>query len=190
MYNPWFKFQAVEWLTGNIRFLSAEEQGVFITICALVWKSGGSYEIDTFTHRQCNTSEQVFNTCLQVLTDHGFVLNNDGKLSVDFINEQIKSINDERVKKSIAGKKSAEKRASIQQVSTNKEIRKKKEEIRKKNIEYTPQFEELWRLYGLKGSKKVSFNQWNKLTEVEKDDAAKGIAPYLQETPDNRRLER
>jgi len=53
-----------------------------------------------------------------------------------------------------------------------------------KGKEYTPQFEAVWKEYGMKGSKKVSFERWQKLTEAEKEQAAKGLKPYLLETPE------
>jgi len=137
MRLPFFKFDIQSWLTGNIRFLTPEEQGVFITLCALIWRDGGTYKINSFTHRQLNTSEQVLNKCLIVFNKADILLNNDGVLSVKFINEQIEETARIREKRSKAGKKSAEKRAGVQHMSTNKkeERRKKKEECRKKKEE-------------------------------------------------------
>ena len=117
---PYFKFDVMSWLTGNISLLDPHEQGIFISLCALVWRDGGKYTIDKLTHRKLNTSQQVLNDCVQVLADADILLNTDGVLSVEFIDEQLSSISEERAKKSKAGKASAEARKKAQQVSTTK----------------------------------------------------------------------
>jgi hypothetical protein len=184
---PFFKFDASAWLTGNIRFLNPEEQGMFVGLCSLIWFNGGSYKIDEFTHRHLNTNEQAFNECLHVLTHGGFVLNTDGILTVKFLSEQLDTIETEREKKSKAGRASAEKRAKVQQVSTNKKEERRKKIVdsrEKKEDKYTLQFSELWKAYGMKGSKKVSFERFKKLSEIDKGQAVEAVAPYLLETPE------
>ena len=34
---PWFKFYPAQWITGNISFLSFEEQGAFMKVCCYYW---------------------------------------------------------------------------------------------------------------------------------------------------------
>lgn len=118
---PYFKFDVMSWLTGNIRLLNPDEQGIFINLCALIWRDGGTYEIDALTHRQLNTSQQTFNDCLQTLTDVGIVLNESGVLSVEFLSEQIDANKAKSRKCSIAGRKSAEARTNVEQTSTKEE---------------------------------------------------------------------
>ena len=43
---------------------------------------------------------------------------------------------------------------------------------KKRRIEYNPQFDALWKLYGLKGNKKPAYAEWQKLDEADKDAAA------------------
>lgn len=124
---PYFKFDVMSWLTGNIRLLSPEEQGIFISLCALIWRDGGTYKIDKLTHRQLNTSEQTFNNCLQTLTDVDIVFNERGVLSVKFIDEQIKANKAKSEKCAIAGRKSAKARTNIEGTSTKEERIRRKE---------------------------------------------------------------
>lgn len=129
---PYFKFDVTSWLTGDIRLLTAEEQGVFINLCALIWRDKGEYRITKLTHRHMNMNEQAFNDCLHVLTDAGIVLDNCNILTVKFISEQLEEREEESAKKSKAGRISAEKRRAIQHVSTKEESIEKKEECREK----------------------------------------------------------
>ena len=51
----------------------------------------------------------------------------------------------------------------------------------KAKVNYTEQFEAIWKIYGMKGSKQTSFELWTKLSEKEKDDLVKSIKPYHNE---------
>jgi len=191
---PFFKFDTSAWRTGKIRFMTPEEQGVFITLCCLIWDGNGEHEIDDFSHRHCNTGQPLFNQCVQALTTAGLLLNDDGVLSVEFISEQLCAYDEYREQQAEKGRKSAEARKRNQPLSTNKkeERRKKKEESRDKKEEketrkragYCVQFDGVWQIYGLKGNKKAAYTQWQKLNDQEKDDATKAIPDYILEKPD------
>lgn len=49
---------------------------------------------------------------------------------------------------------------------------------------YPEQFNEVWKIYGRKGSKKQSLAQWKKLSEDDKDAAVKAIRDYQRERPE------
>jgi len=71
--------------------------------------------------------------------------------------------------------------ATNQQLTTNKNDKNYKNAKKK---EYSEQFEALWILYGIRGVKKTAYTQWQKLDELEKDDAAKAIPDYIKERPE------
>ncbi|GAG53706.1 unnamed protein product [marine sediment metagenome] len=129
---PFFKFDTSAWRTGKIRFMTPEEQGVFITLCCLIWDGNGEYEIDDFSHRHCNTGQPLFNQHVQALTAVNLLVNHDGVLSVRFISEQLSSYDEYREKQAEKGRKSAEARRKKEPLSTNKreERREKKEDSR------------------------------------------------------------
>jgi len=192
--NSFFKFDTSAWRTGKIRFMAPEEQGVFITLCCLIWDGNGEHEIDDFSHRHCNTGQPLFNQCVQALTGAGLLLNDDGVLSVAFISEQLCAYDEYREQQAEKGRKSAEVRKRNQPLSTKKkeERRKKKEECREKREDkthtpqaagYSEQFEAIWLLYQRKGTKKPAYAQWKKLSEKEKDDAVAALSDYFKEEP-------
>jgi uncharacterized protein YdaU (DUF1376 family) len=47
------------------------------------------------------------------------------------------------------------------------------------------QFLALWRMYGLRGTRKKAFEQWKKLSEEDQAEATKAIPYQIQETPDS-----
>ncbi|QSH40674.1 hypothetical protein P0136_12040 [Lentisphaerota bacterium ZTH] len=49
---PFFKFDCIEWLTGKIKLCDMEEQGIFINLCAMIWRENGKIENDRFLHRK------------------------------------------------------------------------------------------------------------------------------------------
>lgn len=43
---PFFKFNATEWITGNISYESFELQGAFISVCAEYWNRNNQMTIE------------------------------------------------------------------------------------------------------------------------------------------------
>ena len=43
---PFFKFNATEWITGNISYESFEIQGAFISVCAEYWNRNNCLTIE------------------------------------------------------------------------------------------------------------------------------------------------
>lgn len=39
----WFKFDAMQWLSGSIRMFSLEHQGLFCNVASIIWREGGLY---------------------------------------------------------------------------------------------------------------------------------------------------
>ncbi len=79
---PYFKFIATEWLTGSIALESLEVQGLFINICALYWKNGGTLSIVEIEKRYRKKS------VIANLTER-FISVTDGYISIDFLDEQL-----------------------------------------------------------------------------------------------------
>jgi uncharacterized protein YdaU (DUF1376 family) len=69
---------------------------------------------------------------------------------------------------------------------TQDPLPKTQDPLPKKNtrVKYDPQFDGLWKIYGLKGNKKPAYAEWQKLDDQDKDDAAKAVPDYLLETPE------
>jgi len=183
---PFFKFDVTAWLTGNIQLLTMEEQGIFINLCALIWRDGGKYKVNKLLHRKLNISQQTLNECLQVLEDAELVLNTDGYLSVKFIDEQIKTRDEYVQQKREAGKKSAEKRAAGNTRSTKQKaesISRKQKADKKTPPKKPPQgdlFEECWAAFNKYGNKQKAKQYWAKLTAEDRESIKARIPVYMQ----------
>ena len=96
---PYFQFEPAQYLTGNIQFCSYELQGVFINVCAFYWQR--SCEV-TKEQLQRKFSERYIDELLK--EDVLKVV--DGKVSIDFLNEQFENITASKTRLSVAGKTS------------------------------------------------------------------------------------
>lgn len=83
---PFFKFFIQKWLLGNIQFCSIEAQGLFVNICVLYW--GKRCEL---------TSEQIqksypkkYLKFIKELESQEVLKISDGKISISFLDEQLK----------------------------------------------------------------------------------------------------
>ena len=56
---PYFKFYHLDWMTGSIELATYEEQGIFIRLCALIWKEGGTIKNDNMLHRRLRLDDAV-----------------------------------------------------------------------------------------------------------------------------------
>jgi len=98
----YFKFIAMEWLTGDIYFEDYELQGIFINVCALYWQRDGSLSMDDIKKR-------IKSDRIAELTDR-FISVTDGFISIKFLDEQlieaghVSKVNSANGKKGGAGK--------------------------------------------------------------------------------------
>ena len=183
--TPFFKFDAMQWLGGAIQNCTLEEKGLFIDLCALYWKDYKPVKMDAKFNVRYRNLQGTLSNLIGTLSDLDFIVVSEAEITIPFLDTLMNDRQEFLEKCSKAGKKSA----SIKGTSSNKkeERRKKKEESRdKKEDKYTPRFEEAWKAYELKGSKKLSFNQWQKITEEGKVNAIKAIPLYLTEQPEKK----
>lgn len=109
---PYFKFVATEWLTGDIVFEDYELQGLFINICALYWHRDGKITID-------ETIKRFKNNRIEALKDNFFNVDENGFISISFLDEQLIDANHISKMNSDKGKKSAEKRKAVKEQLNN-----------------------------------------------------------------------
>jgi len=107
MAPPYFKFYTDDWLGGLICTHDMQTQGIFINLCARMWKADGYLphdEEDLARILRCD--KQVLSNCLVLLIRDGIVcLSQDKKLFVKFILSQIEEMKNISVKRAEAGSK-------------------------------------------------------------------------------------
>jgi hypothetical protein len=80
---PYFKFIVADWLLGNIVHEPLENQGLFVNICAMYWKKRGDL---TLTDIQARFKKPK---ALQSLNGRFFSASENGKIKIDFLDEQL-----------------------------------------------------------------------------------------------------
>lgn len=120
---PFFKFNATEWITGNISYESFELQGAFISVCAEYWNRNNNLTIDEAKLRLRNAS------IVDLLIEKEYLKTKKNKIVISFLDKERQEIEAKRLKLSESGRKGGLSRAkaSLKQGSSIKEVDKDKE---------------------------------------------------------------
>jgi hypothetical protein len=126
---PFFKFNATEWITGNISYESFELQGAFISVCAEYWNRNNDLTIDEAKLRLRNA------TIVEILIEKNYLKTKKNKIVICFLDKERKEIESKRLKLSESGRKGglSKAKASLKQGSSIKEEDKEEEKDNKKN---------------------------------------------------------
>jgi len=121
----WFKFSPSDWIMGKISKMPLKIQAEYLRFICIYWNKGC---IVSKEDARLYFTDQAW----EKLNEFKLLNINDGYVSILFLDKQMESINNISIKRSEAGKKSAEIRAkkntsltSVKQNSTDK-IRKEK----------------------------------------------------------------
>jgi hypothetical protein len=126
---PFFKFNATEWITGNISYEPFELQGAFISVCAEYWNRNNDLTIDEAKLRLRNA------TIVEILIEKNYLKTKKNKIVISFLDKERKEIESKRLKLSESGRKGglSKAKASLKQGSSIKEVDKEEEKDNKKN---------------------------------------------------------
>lgn len=133
---PFFKFNATQWLTGNINYESFQVQGAFIRICAEYWNRSNEMSYEDLILRINNAK------LVDYLIEKEYIKVKNKKVFIKFLDEEKEEIGSKRLKLSEAGRKgglsSAEARLKGGSSIKNKNKEEDKEE--EKNIPTLDEF--------------------------------------------------
>lgn len=120
---PFFKFNATEWITGNISYESFEMQGAFISVCAEYWNRNNCLTIEEAKLRLRNSE------IVDKLIEKNYLKTKKNYLIISFLDLERKEITAKRLKLSESGRKGglSKAKASLKQGSSIKEVDKDKE---------------------------------------------------------------
>ena len=126
---PFFKFNATEWITGNISYEPFELQGAFISVCAEYWNRNNDLTIDEAKLRLRNA------TIVEILIEKNYLKTKKNKIVISFLDKERKEIECKRLKLSESGRKGglSKAKASLKQGSS---IKDKEEDKEEDNINY------------------------------------------------------
>ena len=124
---PFFKFNATEWITGNISYESFELQGAFISVCAEYWNRNNDLSIDEAKLRLRNA------TIVEILIEKNYLKTKKNKIVISFLDKERKEIESKRLKLSESGRKGglSKAKATLKQGSSiiDKEEDKEEDDI-------------------------------------------------------------
>ena len=111
---PFFKFNATEWITGNISYESFELQGAFISVCAEYWNRNNQMSVDEAKLRLRNAE------IIDLLIAKGYLKTKKNNLVIRFLDIEKEEISAKRLKLSESGRKGglSKAKASLKQGSS------------------------------------------------------------------------
>ena len=114
---PFFKFNATEWITGNISYEPFELQGAFISVCAEYWNRNNCLTIAEAKLRLRNSD------LIDKLIEKKYLKTKKEKLVILFLDNEREEISAKRLKLSESGRKGglSKAKASLKQGSSIKE---------------------------------------------------------------------
>jgi Rps23 Pro-64 3,4-dihydroxylase Tpa1-like proline 4-hydroxylase len=114
---PFFKFNATEWITGNISYEPFELQGAFISVCAEYWNRNNCLTIAEAKLRLRNSD------LVDKLIEKKYLKTKKEKLVILFLDNEREEISAKRLKLSESGRKGglSKAKASLKQGSSIKE---------------------------------------------------------------------
>jgi hypothetical protein len=120
---PFFKFNATEWITGNISYEPFELQGAFISVCAEYWNRNNCLTIAEAKLRLRNSD------LVDKLIEKKYLKTKKEKLVILFLDNEREEISAKRLKLSESGRKGglSKAKASLKQGSSIKEEDKEEE---------------------------------------------------------------
>lgn len=120
---PFFKFNATEWITGNISYESFELQGAFISVCAEYWNRNNTLTIEEAKLRLRNSE------LIEKLIEKNYLKTKKTFLVISFLDLERKEISAKRLKLSESGRKGglSKAKATLKQGSSIIEVDKDKE---------------------------------------------------------------
>ena len=89
--SPFFKFDVLEWIEGRIELLDpeAKNRGVFVGLCARIWRNCGSIKNDEFLPSLLRVEKATLTQALEFLKTNDFIVEKDGFLRVKFLDAQL-----------------------------------------------------------------------------------------------------
>jgi len=131
---PFFKFNATQWLTGNINYETFETQGAFIRICAEYWNRSNEMSYDDLILRINNAK------LVDYLIEKEYIKVKNKKVFIKFLDEEKEEIGSKRLKLSEAGRKGglSSVQARLKQGSSIKEEDKEEDKEEEQKSFKTP----------------------------------------------------
>ena len=130
---PYFKFEPSEYIAGNIQMCSMDAQGLFINLCSLYWIRLG-YLPEKLAKQKLFISNA---SALQELYTEDIIKENEGLISISFLDEQLEEFKDTSEKRRNAANKRWKSKDAMQVHSKSNAIREEKKREDKRKV-FTP----------------------------------------------------
>jgi len=136
---PYFKFYCSEWSDGDITLETLEVQGLFVNVCAYYWSKECNLSVDKLKKKFRNNIKQ-----LEILEDSEIFKVKNGRVVINFLDEQLSERGKLSNQNSINAKKRWEKKSEDNATASiphneNHAIKKREEEKREDKNEVITQ---------------------------------------------------
>ena len=181
---PYFRFFVVDYLGGPIRCADMETQGVFINICANYWDRGCSLNKDSIILKQCLSNAKA-NVLAMLQQLHCLTVDDNGEISIDFLDEQWSELYNSHVRRVKAGRKGGKSNAKAKpkQCLSNAKARAYDSDS-DSDSPIDDGFNAFWDAYGKKTDRKKTEKAWKNLSQTDRDEIMLAVPEYVASTPD------
>ena len=142
MEKPWFKFTAVDWLSGSIQLLTDAEKGTYIDLVSLIWKENGQIINNEILCRKLRLSYATACERINSYCELGILVCDNDILSIKFLSEQLLELDEKSKQNSENAKKRWQKQKTPMRTHANKKRKEeKREEEKEKKVnqkKFTP----------------------------------------------------
>jgi hypothetical protein len=180
---PYFKFEPSEYIAGNIQMCSMEAQGMFINLCSLYWIRLG-YLPEKMAKQKLFTSNA---SALQELYDESIIKENEGLISISFLDIQLEEFKGTSEKRRDAANQRWKNKDAMQVHSKSNAIREEKRREKKREDTNTAlPFSFINSLLKI-GADKQLVTDWLKVRKTKKltntETAFKGLIKEFEKSP-------
>lgn len=168
----WYKFNATNWLAGDISLEDFDLQGIFVNVCAVYWNKNGDITLQELRHRYRNNLD-LFNQ----LIDKFVKINEDNTISIEFLDKQLNDLGILSKINSRNGKLGGRPKTKDKENNS---------EDAAYDVEIYPTFEDFWNLYDKKVDRDSCERKWSKLSQSEKEAIISYIPNYIAAQPDKK----
>jgi hypothetical protein len=188
---PYFKFNASEWISGDITLENLTVQGAFINICAYYWFKSGSIKLSEIKRRlelkQPTINRLIEGNHIKVDGDDITITFLDDQFALRGVLSKTNSVNGSKGGAPI-GNRNAEKnnRKTTEKQPKSTNIEKEQEQEKEQEKELNVLFSDFWNKYDHKINKEKCEAKWCKLKDEERIAIMETLDAYLKSTPDKK----
>jgi len=185
----WFKFSPSDWMMGRIQRQPPQVQVDFLRLCCKYWQKDGVVSVEDAEIEAMDSYD--------TLVKYKVVKVEDDSIVIDFLDEQLESLEGKRKQASEAGKRSAaarkrKKETNDRSTTVDKPLNEKEQSREEENREEETILETDFDLFFMAYGKKVDLipcqREWSNIDKAEHQKILKHVPKYVSAIHDKKYL--